>query len=86
MTSAEVQAILTAIHGQIDGRPGEIYSISISGGLTPKTFVTVSWDAFKDAFGSQQGKKDGRVWTKEVNGITYTSKQTVTGSETTIPS
>ena len=76
MTSAEVQTVLNTIYNQIDGKTGDIYSISISSlnGL-PGATVNIDWAAFKANFSGSSAQRNGSIWSKTVSNITYTAKQ-----------
>jgi hypothetical protein len=88
MTIAETQALLTTIHGHIDGRSGDILSVSVRDGVAR---VIVSWEAFVSAFGGTAADDkvpglDSTVWRKAVGVVTYVASQPTPGAgDTTVP-
>jgi len=77
MTTAEVQAILTTIHGHIDGKAGDIEMVVIKHGGAR---VELSWEAFVANFAgtaSTSTQADGTAtrWVKQVGNIVYRSLQ-----------
>ena len=81
-----VRAILATIRQHLEGRTGEVVSVSIKDG---QAFVRISWTTFQSAFSGQTANVEvgsgSARWTRSIGDITYFADQISTGGQSVVP-
>ena len=86
MTAADAQAVLTTIHGHLDGKAGDIKDIHIM--AEGETIVEVDFAAFRSAFAGMGATRHGKRWRITVGNqvpITYTAVDHVSSGTDVVP-